>query len=142
MHLANGSNTERPLSPHLGVYKWSPAMTTSIVHRVTGDGMATVGTILFVWWLVALANGGACYDQFVDIFTYSTGHLNALGYIFGVGLTWSLFQHAASGVRHLLMDTGANFELKGNKLSAILTFSFSVVATVAFWFALVEKLNG
>lgn len=118
-------------------------MTVSILHRVTGSGMATVGAILFVWWLVALASGPAAYASFVDLFTYHSGALNVVGYVFGIGLTLAFFQHMASGVRHLFMDAGINFELKGNKTTALLTFAFSIVATAAFWIVLLlEKTHG
>jgi succinate dehydrogenase / fumarate reductase cytochrome b subunit len=108
-------------------------MAASILHRVTGDGMATVGTCLLVWWLAALAGGEAFYAGFVDTFTVSDGSLNVVGYIVGIGLSWVFFQHMASGIRHLVMDTGAGFELKVNKTFAILTFVFSILATIAFW---------
>lgn len=117
-------------------------MTVSIAHRVTGSGMATVGTLLFVWWLVALASGPAAYAGFLDIFTTDTGALNILGWVIGVGMTLAFFQHMASGVRHLFLDQGANFELKGNKTSALATFIFAVIATAAFWIWILEKSNG
>lgn len=142
MPLANVRNPARPLSPHLSIWKWGPAMTVSIVHRVMGSGMATVGTVLFVWWLSALASGPSGYEAFVDLFTYQSGALNAAGYIFGIGLTFAFFQHMASGVRHLFLDAGANFELKGNKASALATFAVSIVATAGFWIVLLEKTHG
>lgn len=108
-------------------------MLVSILHRVTGDGMATVGTFLFVWWLAALAGGPSTYAQFLDIFTLQSGALNVPGYIFGVGLTFAFFQHMASGIRHLLLDTGAGYELKSNKLWAQSTMLASVVLTIAYW---------
>ena len=135
-------NPARPLSPHLTIWKWGPHMAVSIVHRAMGTGMATVGTILFVWWLAALATGQAAYAAFLGLFTTSSGALNAAGWIFGVGLSLAFFQHMASGVRHLFMDAGANFELGGNKRSAIATFIFSVIATAAFWVWILEKSNG
>jgi succinate dehydrogenase / fumarate reductase cytochrome b subunit len=117
-------------------------MAASIIHRITGSGMATVGTVLFVWWLSALASGPAAYAGFVDLFTVKSGALNIAGWIVGVGLTLSFFQHMASGVRHLFLDAGANFELRGNKRSAVATFLFSIVATAGFWVYLLEKSNG
>ncbi|MEN3747133.1 succinate dehydrogenase, cytochrome b556 subunit [Sphingomonas sp. HF-S3] len=138
--MANVRNKERPLSPHLGIWKWGPGMLVSIVHRATGSGMATVGAALLVWWLVALAAGEKAYERFVDTFTVSSGALNIAGYVVGIGLTFALFQHMASGVRHLFLDVGANFELKSNKTSATLTFLFSVVATIGFWFVILETI--
>jgi succinate dehydrogenase / fumarate reductase cytochrome b subunit len=108
-------------------------MLVSILHRATGTAMATVGTILLVWWLAALAGGEARYHGFVDTFTVKSGALNIVGYVFGIGLSWVFFQHLASGIRHLVLDTGAGFELKRNKAGAILTMVFSVLATIAFW---------
>jgi succinate dehydrogenase / fumarate reductase cytochrome b subunit len=140
--LANVRNTERPLSPHLTIWKWGPGMAVSIVHRVCGSGLATVGAILLVWWLVALSNGAEAYARFAGLFTKESGDLNFLGYLFGIGLTFVLFQHMASGVRHFFLDAGDNFELKANKASAYATFVFSVLATIAFWFVILEKLNG
>jgi succinate dehydrogenase / fumarate reductase cytochrome b subunit len=137
----SSSNRTRPLSPHLTIWKWGPHMAVSILHRVTGSGLATVGAILLVWWLVALATGPEAYAGFVDTFTYQSGELNALGYLFGIGLTLTLFQHMGSGIRHLVMDTGANFELKSNKLSAQLTWGFSIVMTLIFWVALLAGKN-
>lgn len=129
----SSSNRTRPLSPHLTIWRWGPHMAVSIMHRATGSGMATVGAILLVWWLVAAASGEAAYARFIGMFTTSTGGPNFFGYLFGIGLTLVFFQHMASGVRHLVMDVGANFELKSNKRSAQLTWVFSVVATILFW---------
>ncbi|AQR74157.1 succinate dehydrogenase, cytochrome b556 subunit [Sphingomonas sp. LM7] len=140
--MANVRSPARPLSPHLSIWKWGPSMAVSIVHRVTGSGMATVGTILFVWWLAAMASGPAAYAAFLDLFTLSSGKLNVAGYIVGIGLTLSFFQHMASGVRHLFLDAGANFELGANKRTALATFVVAIVATAAFWVFLLEKSNG
>lgn len=131
--MASPRNPARPLSPHLTAWKPGIHMTVSIVHRITGDGMATVGTLLLVWWLAALASGREAYDQFVDVFTTSNGALNILGYIIGVGLTLSFFQHMSSGIRHLVMDAGAGFELKVNRIGAWLTVSASITLTVLYW---------
>ena len=129
------ANPQRPLSPHLGIWKWGPAMTVSIVHRATGMAL-TVGLVLLVWWLSALASGPADYAGFIDLFTYQSGKLNIVGWVIGVGLTLTLFQHMASGVRHLFMDVGDNFELGPNKITAWMTFGFAILATAIFWAAL------
>ena len=126
-------NPARPLSPHLQIYKWGPHMLVSILHRATGSGMATVGTGLLVWWLAAIAGGAESYATFIDVFTTDTGALNVIGYVIGIGLTLSLFQHMMSGIRHLVMDTGAGFELKRNKMGALATMAASVALTVVFW---------
>lgn len=108
-------------------------MTVSILHRATGSGMATIGAMLLVWFLAALASGAQAYATFRDVFTYSDGRLNIIGWVIAVGLTFSLFQHMMSGIRHLVMDTGAGFELKLNQRLARLTFVGSTLLTLAFW---------
>lgn len=108
-------------------------MLVSILHRATGDGMATVGMALLVWWLAAIAAGAAAYANFVDTFTHSDGRLNIVGWVIGVGLTFALFQHMMSGIRHLVMDTGAAFELKTNKTFAMMTMVASTLLTIVFW---------
>ncbi|MDP1027389.1 succinate dehydrogenase, cytochrome b556 subunit [Sphingomonas sp. KR1UV-12] len=126
-------NPARPLSPHLTIWRWGPHMLVSILHRATGSGMATVGAMLLVWFLAALAGGADSYATFVDTFTVESGGLNVLGYIVGVGLTLSLFQHMMTGIRHLVLDTGAGFELRTNKLGALATMLASVMLTALFW---------
>lgn len=135
----------RPRSPHLFSgfmrlnYRWGPHMLVSILHRATGDGMATVGTVLLVWWLAALAAGQEAYATFRGVFTTAAGNLNVLGWVIGVGLTLALFQHMLSGIRHLVMDTGAAYELKTSKNFAIVTMVISVALTAIFWFYLGMK---
>ena len=126
-------NPARPLSPHLQIWRWGPHMLVSILHRVTGSGMATVGTLLLVWWLAALAGGAESYATFQGVFTTGTGSLNVLGLVVAVGLTLSLFQHMMTGIRHLVLDTGAGYELKANKTYAMLTMVASVALTAIFW---------
>ncbi|WP_375382799.1 succinate dehydrogenase, cytochrome b556 subunit [uncultured Sphingomonas sp.] len=123
----------RPLSPHLGIYRWGPHMLVSILHRATGTGMALVGVPLLTWWLAAIASGPAAYARFVDIFTTSTGRLNIIGWVVGIGLTLSLFQHMMGGIRHLVLDTGAGYELRRNKQGALATMVAAVVLTLIFW---------
>jgi succinate dehydrogenase / fumarate reductase cytochrome b subunit len=108
-------------------------MLVSILHRATGSGMATVGALLLVWWLTAIAAGGQAYATFIDVFTRDNGGLNILGYVIAVGLTLSLFQHMMSGIRHLVLDTGAGYELRRNKMGALATMVASVTLTVVFW---------
>lgn len=129
----SSSNRTRPLSPHLTIWRWGPHMAVSILHRATGAAMATAGAILLVWWLVAAASGADAYRGFLDLLTTADGSLNVVGYILGIGLSFTFFQHMGSGVRHLVMDVGANFELKSNKRSAQLTWLWSVCATILFW---------
>ena len=130
-------NPGRPLSPHLTIWRWGPHMTVSIIHRVTGVGNALLGGILFVWWLLALASGEEGYTRFVDLMTSdTTGKLNLIPAIVLIGLTWSFIQHLCSGVRHLILDTGAGYELRANRRGAMLPFVISILITAAIWGAI------
>jgi succinate dehydrogenase / fumarate reductase, cytochrome b subunit len=126
--LATARNVDRPLSPHLQIWKWGPHMLVSILHRATGSGMATVGTVLLVWWLAAAASGKEAYQTFTDVMGFY-----GLGYVLGIGLSLCFFIHMANGIRHWFMDVGANFELKRNKASSMVVISFGILATVAYW---------
>ena len=126
-------NPNRPMSPHLTIWKWGPHMLVSILHRVTGTGLAIVGGIAFVWWLLAVADGPEAYDGFFDLFTVESGKLNIHGYVLGIGLTWAFFQHALSGLRHFVMDMGAGYELSTNKFWSVMTLVGSAALTILFW---------
>jgi succinate dehydrogenase cytochrome b subunit len=120
-------NPDRPLSPHLTVWKWGPHMLVSILHRVSGVGLATVGAAGFVWWLSAAAAGPEAYARFAGWATHWTG------LVVGVGLTWAFFQHLLSGLRHFVMDVGAGFEIERNKFWAVMTLAGSLLLTSALW---------
>lgn len=117
----------RPLSPHLTVWRWGPGMAVSILHRVTGVALSIGGLALLTWWLFAIAKGPEAYAQFVSAAKHP------LGLVVLVGLTWSFFQHLLSGVRHLVMDTGAGFELATNKRFAVMTIVGSILLTALLW---------
>jgi len=123
----------RPLSPHLSIWKWGPAMLVSILHRVTGDGMALVGLFVLLWWLGALASGPEYYTTFTDWMT------SPLGYVVLVGLSWAFFNHMTSGLRHFVLDVGAGYELDTNKAWSIASPIIGVVLTAAFWAAIVLR---
>jgi succinate dehydrogenase / fumarate reductase cytochrome b subunit len=125
-------NPDRPLAPHLTVWKWGPHMLVSIVHRVTGSGLAIVGGAALVWWLAAAAASAESYDTFLRV---ARGWF---GILVGVGLSWALFQHMLSGVRHLVMDIGAGFELGRNKFWALATLGGSALLTAALWLWILE----
>lgn len=119
--------SSRPLSPHLTIWRWGPHMLVSILHRITGAGLAIVGGLVLLWWLWAAADGRQSYDYFISWATHWTG------IAVGVGLTWALFQHTASGVRHLVMDAGAGFELRINKLWATIVALLPLLLTALLW---------
>lgn len=143
-------NRARPLSPHLTIWKWGPAMLVSILHRATGTALSIGGGVILIWWLVALASGPDSYARFVDFMTHNPpigpdgvpvgpARLNWLPALVLVGLTWSFFQHMLSGIRHFVMDIGAGYELKTNKGFAIATIAGSLILTVLFWAAILAR---
>jgi succinate dehydrogenase / fumarate reductase cytochrome b subunit len=119
--------TDRPLSPHLQIWKWGPHMLVSILHRITGDGMALVGLAVFVWWLGALAAGPEAYKNFQALAT------SPIGWIVLVGLSWAFFNHMTSGIRHFVMDIGAGYEIDTNRAWSIASPIIGIVLTAAFW---------
>jgi succinate dehydrogenase / fumarate reductase, cytochrome b subunit len=120
-------NPSRPLSPHLTVWKWGPHMLVSILHRVTGAGLAVLGGVLFVWWLVAAASGPEAYATFSGFVTHWFGTFIL------IGLSWAFFMKTLAGLRHLVMDIGAGFEINRNKFWAVMTVVGSVLLTVLLW---------
>lgn len=93
----------RPLSPHLGVYKFMYTMSLSILHRITG-GAAAVGFLLFTWWLMALATGQDAYDRAMRFLDTPFAKLLL------VGFTFAFIYHFCNGIRHLVWDTGRGLE--------------------------------
>jgi succinate dehydrogenase / fumarate reductase, cytochrome b subunit len=105
-------------------------MTISILHRITGDGLAIVGAMALVWWLVAAASGPEAYASFQHHAT------SWYGYVVMIGLTWAFFEHLFSGLRHFVLDMGTGYELKGNRSWSILIPFCAIAATVAMWLAI------
>lgn len=122
-------NTEnRPLSPHLQVYRWEWTMLLSITHRATGLALA-VGALLLVCWLLAVASGP-------DAFAAVHGFVGSwLGRLLLFGWTWALLYHLFNGIRHLFWDAGLGFELPVARASGYTVAVASVAATLAVWIA-------
>ncbi len=122
------SNYDRPLSPHLSIYRWPVTMVSSILHRATGLAMAA-GFIVLVAWLFDAAAGAEMYA----VFAAAMG--SPLGILFLVGWSFAFFYHMANGVRHLVWDTGRGFEKHQANASAWFVIGFAFVATALFWWA-------
>lgn len=116
----------RPLSPHLTIYKPSMTMVMSIFHRLTG-GALYLGTLLLVWWLLALASGEEAFETVSAVFH------SLLGQVILFGFSWALFHHMLGGIRHLIWDTGVGFDRESRFFLARLTLIGSVVLTLLFW---------
>ncbi|MBS3742932.1 MAG: succinate dehydrogenase, cytochrome b556 subunit [Wenzhouxiangellaceae bacterium] len=117
---------QRPLSPHLQVYRPQWTSVLSILHRITGV-LLSVGTVLMVVWLVALAQGEAAYSAMLQFMG------NPIVLIALVGWTLALFYHLLNGIRHLTWDTGAMLELKPARASGWAVVVVSVVLTAIVW---------
>jgi succinate dehydrogenase / fumarate reductase cytochrome b subunit len=125
----------RPLSPHLQIYKWPLTMALSICHRTTGVGLC-VGTLLLVWWLVALASGP-------DTFAAAQSFMGSwLGKLLLLGWSFSLFFHLANGIRHLFWDAGYGFENKTTTTSGLVVVVASGALTVIAWVAGLAAMPG
>lgn len=119
---------QRPLSPHLTIYRPPITMTMSIVHRITG-GALYFGTLLVVWWLVAAAASESYFDLVAWVFGSWIGRLVLLGY------TWALMHHMLGGIRHLVWDTGAAMEKHTASKLAWATLAGSLALTLLIWIA-------
>lgn len=123
--MANVSKN-RPLSPHLQIYKPIPTMVMSIVHRITG-GALYFGTILVAWWLVATSMGAAEFE-WVNWFMGSL-----VGKVILFGYTWALVHHMLGGLRHFMWDLGYGFEKSFSTKLAKANLIGSICLTVLIW---------
>jgi len=119
----------RPLSPHLQIYRPQLTSVLSILHRLTGVFLA-VGLLALVYWLSALSQGPESYLETTLILGSLPGKLLLLG--------WSLsfFFHLLNGIRHLFWDAGKGFELSQVYSSGWMVILGAVVLTVVTWFAI------
>jgi succinate dehydrogenase cytochrome b subunit len=120
------ARSERPLSPHLQIYRWYLTMALSIGHRVTGIGLA-LGLVLLTWWLLALASGPAAFATVQAAMRSWPGALVLFIY------TFVLFYHLGNGIRHLVWDAGYGFDIEVAARSGIAVLVFAGVATVLVW---------
>jgi succinate dehydrogenase / fumarate reductase, cytochrome b subunit len=120
------TQAERPLSPHLQVYRWQLTSVLSILHRVTGVALS-LGTILLVCWLVAAAEGPEAYAGM-------QGFLRSwLGLVLLFGWSVALFYHLCNGIRHLWWDTGRGLELKSVYAGGWAVLAATAGLTITAW---------
>ena len=124
--MADVNRGNRPLSPHLTVYRPQITSVLSILHRITGVGL-TLGAALVVWWLLAAATDDA-YFNFVDGLMTSW-----LGHLVWLGLTFSLAFHFCNGIRHLMWDMGYGFDLELVENSGKAVIIGAVLLTALIW---------
>jgi succinate dehydrogenase / fumarate reductase cytochrome b subunit len=128
MEQARTGTRDRPLSPHLQIYKWPVTMGTSILHRITGVGLAG-GTLVLAWWLIAAALGPEAYEVFLSLAGTWLGRLVLFGF------TVALVYHALNGVRHLAWDFGWGFQVATANMTGLMTYAATALITLAVWLA-------
>ena len=118
---------QRPLSPHLGIYRMQITMAMSIIHRITGAALY-FGTVLLAAWLISAATSP-------DAFRFVNGLLgHPLGLLVLFGYTWALIHHMFGGIRHLIWDTGRGLDKASADTICWLTLIGSIGLTAALWF--------
>ncbi|MGB3461005.1 MAG: succinate dehydrogenase, cytochrome b556 subunit [Rhodanobacter lindaniclasticus] len=117
---------QRPLSPHLQIYRRQVQMMTSITHRATGIALA-VGGLLVVCGLLQLAAGEESFNRFKGIIG------SPVGMVLLFGWSWALFYHLCNGIRHLIQDAGLGYEIPQFVRSSWLSVVGSIVLTAATW---------
>ena len=117
---------ERPLSPHLQVWRWHVTMAGSIIHRASLVGLYG-GALILVGWLLALAAGPDAYAAYKGLLG------SPLGKLVLFGLTFALFFNLSSMVRHMIWDAGKGFQPRFADTMTIASFAFAAVASVAVW---------
>lgn len=120
------SVSQRPLSPHLGIYRWQLTMALSILHRASGVFLG-LGTVLMILVLLAIASGQAQFDALQGLLKHLIGQLFLLAW------TVSLYLHMANGLRHLIWDAGVGLGKDIANQSGIFVIAFTVIATAATW---------
>ncbi len=118
---------ERPLSPHLQIYRPTLTMLMSVVHRITGAGLY-FGTLILVWVLIAAAAGPNAYAWVQWFMETLLGRLVLFGY------TWALLHHMFGGIRHLIWDLGFGFGPAEREWLTVATLAGSVTLTILLWF--------
>lgn len=122
--MADVNRGNRPLSPHLQVYRPQITSMLSILHRATGVGLM-IGATAVVWWLLAAATGP-------DYFAFVDGVLTSwIGTLVMLGSAWALCYHLANGIRHLIWDMGLGFDLDAVTKSGMAAVGASVILTLA-----------
>ncbi|HZB93337.1 MAG TPA: succinate dehydrogenase, cytochrome b556 subunit [Stellaceae bacterium] len=122
------TEAERPLSPHLQIYKPQLTSMLSISHRATGLALS-IGTVFLVWWLVAAATGDAAFAAAQWFFG------SWLGLLFLFAWAFSFFFHLCNGIRHLVWDAGYGFEIRTAYASGWTVVAASAVLTVVAFIA-------
>ncbi len=121
--MADVNRGDRPLSPHLSIYRPQLTSITSIFTRLTGNALI-LGALLIVWWFVALAAGPDAYARANGFMTSWFGDLIMFG---SVACLW---YHTLAGVRHLIWDSGRMLDVQSSERAGQLIILVSVLLTI------------
>ena len=124
-------SADRPLSPHLQIYRWQLTSVLSILHRAAGVWLS-IGTIVLVWWLIAAASTPEAFDavaEFLDSW---------FGLVLLLGWSVALFYHLCNGIRHLVWDTGHALDLRSTYLGGWLVLGGTAALTLIAWGAVIS----
>jgi succinate dehydrogenase / fumarate reductase cytochrome b subunit len=126
--MATPRRVDRPLAPHLQVYRFTITMMMSIMHRITG-AVLYIGTIFLAWWLIAIASGIEAYELFQSV----SG--SWIGLLILFGFTWVLLHHLISGIRYFFWDIGAAFDPKVADCISWIALVCGLVLAIFVWIA-------
>jgi len=124
--MAETRRAERPLSPHLQIYRWTVTVTVSVLHRITGAALY-FGVVLLLWWLLAAAISDSAFETAESVFSHWLGELVLFGF------SWALIHHMLGGIRHLIWDTGRGLDIRSANQLAWANIGGSIVLTVLLW---------
>lgn len=124
----------RPLSPHVGIYRWQISNTLSILHRVTGFGLS-FGLIVFAAWIWSAAYHQECFDEITRLAS------TIIGKLFLLGWTAAFYYHFANGLRHLNWDMGRGFRIDEMTASGWVVVAFTFSLTALTWLIIIQKVG-
>ena len=119
-------DSQKPISPHLQIYRWHISSLLSITHRISGI-INLLALIFIFFWLIVLSFGETNYELFLLAIN------SFIGKFILIGFTWSMCFHILSGIRHLAWDLGYGFEIKTANISGVMVIIFSLALTVIIW---------
>jgi len=131
--MSKDIRSQRPLSPHLQIYKWQMTMATSILHRISGFGLS-LGLVLFAAWL-----WGAAYSP--ELLSCVNGFAQSIvGVLMLAGWSFAFYYHLANGIRHLIWDTGRMMKIEDAYKGGYAVLGFTLSATFGTWVYLAVEL--
>jgi len=117
---------ERPMSPHVQIWRWHITMATSILNRAAGVALY-VGGLIIAGWAMSLAAGPVVFEDYLVLLG------SPLGKLILFGLTLAVFYHLAAGIRHLFWDAGEGFQTKTADMTGVAAIAFAIASSVAVW---------